>query len=265
MFESLMMYFLLGLWLFITASNWWAGCWIKVKTTHKNISKRKASVCPKKPKYFSWSLWSLYACRLGCLHTVIHLISINEMVFLPAKSDCDTFLILPLMKTNTAAVVFCQRWADDFSIVHGNIRVLKPSSSAKYPDILRAVLLQQSSPTVPAYVSMLWWCNDNSGAINEALVFTMCWWFLRVLSDKWGNIWQKYATVFLGSWFSYTCLNIKEKKININAPVMTNAEYAILFMVNLYNSKNILQKTLNVLFSNQRRNTSLLTNDLDLS
>lgn len=93
MFESLMMYFLLGLWLFITASNWRARCWIKVKATRKNITKRKLArhQFVWKHECFSWSLWALCARRLGRLHTVIHLTSISLTVFLPANRECDTF------------------------------------------------------------------------------------------------------------------------------------------------------------------------------
>lgn len=128
------------------------------------------------------------------------------MVFLPARSDCDTFLILQLMKTNIVVAALCQYWADDFSNVHRNIRVLKPSSTAKYPDSLRAVLLQQSSPTVPAYVSMLamiprQFRGNKSEAlcVHDALMIFACFLINEEIYGK------KYATAFL-----YTTSN-KEK------------------------------------------------------
>lgn len=93
MLESLMMYFLLGLWLFITVSNWRARCWIKVKATHENITKRKPArhQSVRKHRCLSRSLWALCARRLGRPHTVIHLISISLTVFLPANRECGTF------------------------------------------------------------------------------------------------------------------------------------------------------------------------------
>lgn len=93
MLESLMMYFLFGLWLFITVSNWRARCWIKVKATHGNITKRKPARHPfvQKHRCLSRSLWALCARRLGRPHTVIHLISISLTVFLPASRECGTF------------------------------------------------------------------------------------------------------------------------------------------------------------------------------
>lgn len=146
MFESLMLYFLLGMRLFITLPKWWIRCWIKVKAIHKNITNE----WPHDVSLFRNTTVSLdhyvpfFACKRVCLHTVIHLTSIKLNSVSPCwRRLCYLLVFSLLMKTNIVMMVFCQHWGDDFSNLQCHTRVLK-LSSAKYPDILQAVFLQQS-------------------------------------------------------------------------------------------------------------------------